>query len=376
MPGRSSPFTIGQGAQRIIQGSLGWPAGAIAGDNPTPGYLHFPGMPPGLQWVFPFTYGFCYPILPPSLAPFTVTTKDVPPGFPPAPAYTGVASLALYEDPLPYSIGRTSIYAPQTKLSTLNFLTGTSTITTDAVPVGTHSLRLATNAAVGGTTVIILSVKGHQSGETYFPFGNFTGLPAMAASAPLSVMVPIDSTQDSTFDINATVSANIGVTVTAILDTQVIYVAGQAAAPLPAVLVSTNPLSNVILGDVTNPTQAQPLGTALWDYDSSGSNAPAGGSQASIVLAATPGKTYHCSSIQAFLTAAGTAGAPEAELLDGAAVLAFAPLAVVATADTMAPPWVATPVAYKGTAGNSMTLKFLAGLTSALEAVNIGAYLR
>jgi hypothetical protein len=54
------------------------PLAAIGGDNGTPFYIKFPGMPPGLQWVFPFTYGFLYPMPAIGVAPVLVDSSLFP----------------------------------------------------------------------------------------------------------------------------------------------------------------------------------------------------------------------------------------------------------------------------------------------------------
>jgi hypothetical protein len=70
------------------------PLAAIGGDNGTPFYIKFPGMPPGLQWVFPFTYGFLYPMPAVGVAPVLVDSSLFPPNSQAPPVGTAIAMLA------------------------------------------------------------------------------------------------------------------------------------------------------------------------------------------------------------------------------------------------------------------------------------------
>jgi hypothetical protein len=70
---------------------------AIGGDNATEFYLFFPYMPPGSQWVFPFTYGFMYIVDSPSYAPVVVDASQTAPGAQAATATSKVAQLVAYD---------------------------------------------------------------------------------------------------------------------------------------------------------------------------------------------------------------------------------------------------------------------------------------
>lgn len=119
-----------------------------------------------------------------------------------------------------------------------------------------------------------------------------------------------------------------------------------------------------------------PLGVAPWPYDATGSSVPATGSQATVTLAASPGKAYTAHHLAASLiSVAAVATAPSVELDDGATVLWKQWLGLSATAESEQH-FEPVGLAYKGTAGNTMTLKFSAGLANIAQAVNIGAYLR
>lgn len=79
--------------------------GAVGGSNPTPLYIHFPLLLGPFEWVFPYTYGFMYP-LPPGVTSLVATTRDVPPGYSAAPATSLTAYLVGYDDAQAYSPGQ------------------------------------------------------------------------------------------------------------------------------------------------------------------------------------------------------------------------------------------------------------------------------
>jgi hypothetical protein len=119
-----------------------------------------------------------------------------------------------------------------------------------------------------------------------------------------------------------------------------------------------------------------PVGIAVWAYDANGFSAPAQGSQASVVLAATPGKTYTAAWIDASFTQGAAAATEDAlELLDGATEIHRHNLAVPGVAGNMAT-YPSSPIARRGTTGNSMTLKFSGGDAGITQRVTLGAYLR
>lgn len=189
MPGRSLPFQLGQ-SSTAIKNSTGWPAASIAGDNPTPGYVHIPGGMPGWQWVFPFTYGFVYPIRPASMAPVTFTTKDTPPGFPPAQAYTSQAMLALLEDALPPSPGTRAqgSQGPVQYLGSIAFVGGQSS-NSPTVPPGTVSLMVRNL----GPSITGFRVSGNVTNNQYWPAG---GAGAATFTTGSNIVFPFDSARD------------------------------------------------------------------------------------------------------------------------------------------------------------------------------------
>lgn len=140
--------------------------------------------------------------------------------------------------------------------------------------------------------------------------------------------------------------------------------------------VSGIPASFAFAINPSGVSSALPMGSVPWDYDAQGTNAPAAGSAASVVLAATPGKIYRASSIDAsIISVAAAAVAPAVEVLDGATVIWQQYLGLVATAD--AEQHIETAGrAIKGTTGNSLTLKFTSGTANIAQTVNLGAYLR
>lgn len=103
----ADPYTINQGQAISITAPM--PLAAVGGDNPTAFYLHFPLMPDGMRWVFPFTYGFLYPLPVPIDTPFPVRADLTPPDYPPAPpAQLTAANLTAYQadgSPRVYSAG-------------------------------------------------------------------------------------------------------------------------------------------------------------------------------------------------------------------------------------------------------------------------------
>src|SRR5207247_11394881 len=83
-----------------------------------------------------------------------------------------------------------------------------------------------------------------------------------------------------------------------------------------------NPLASFSYAIVPAVAISFPLGVAAWDYDVIGSSVAAAGVQASVVLAATPGKAYRAAMLAASIAQAGAvAGTSDVQLLDGAAVI-------------------------------------------------------
>lgn len=123
-------------------------------------------------------------------------------------------------------------------------------------------------------------------------------------------------------------------------------------------------------------TVAQPLGVAPWDYDSFGNSAPAAGTAASVVLAAVAGKSYHVHTLMASQEAgAATANGVFYNLKDGASSVVIHLLAVIAAIGSNAHMEM-TGAAFKITQGNSVTWQAGSSVTSQVEVVTIGAYLR
>lgn len=377
MAGRLLPFQLGQSSQ-VIKNSTGWAAAAIAGDNPTPGYIHLPGLPPGLQWVFPYTYGFSYPILPPSLAPITATTKDTPAGFPVAPAYTTLASLALFEDPMPYSAGRTAAPAQQwVKVGSKTLAAGADTLVTDVVPPTTKSLAID----VGPSSNILVTgsawLQGNQS-STRYGGGGPNGTIALSGQ----VMVPANGQLDSTYTL--TVSAGNGQTV-AIYATDALAptvsqgsLGSSRAAPVQLAWDQQFGYQSGVL------RQGFPVVTYI--YDGQAFAHPAAATKATVTLAANASQKWiaHLFKAGAFNTTNATATHLDAVLVDGvsggAALLDSIPMQLAAAASTVASNSSGNTVG--GAEGNAaintaLTAEFNAAPPAgAAEVVTLGAYLQ
>lgn len=80
---------------------------AIGGDNATEFSLFMRDMAPGNQWVFPFTYGFMFPVASPSVGhPIQIDASQTPPGSQPTPvASTKIANLVAYDTDVQFSPG-------------------------------------------------------------------------------------------------------------------------------------------------------------------------------------------------------------------------------------------------------------------------------
>jgi hypothetical protein len=90
---------------------------AIGGDNGTEFNLFFPYLPPGSQWVFPFTYGFMYVVDSPSYQPVKIDASQTPPGSQVPVTTTKIANLVAYDTDQVFNPGiiSTSVGAiPQT----------------------------------------------------------------------------------------------------------------------------------------------------------------------------------------------------------------------------------------------------------------------
>lgn len=153
---------------------------------------------------------------------------------------------------------------------------------------------------------------------------------------------------------------------------------GAAVVLLGTLAAPSGPTRVVNYGFAVIPAVAAalPLGVRAWDYDASGVSAPAAGTAASVILAAGTGKAYRVAMLAASVeaTTAAIAGS-YVQVLDGAAVLFQYILftqALIGQIAQLGP----APVAYKGSAGNSLTFKFTAAQVGALETVSVGAYLQ
>lgn len=206
-----------------------------------------------------------------------------------------------------------------------------------------HSIGIQIITTKAGQT---LSVKGATSGIEYCPPWLQGPLNVTAGQKFIFPIAPIDPATD----VNITVTCNqSGQRILGILDTsatEVFTLSGQGLA-------------------------VQALA-----YDATGLSAPASGTQASVVLAATTGKAYTAAALAAAIQAGvATAFAVDIELLDGVTVIFQHMLGAPATIGSQSE-FNETMLGYKGTAGNSMTWKFANSNANDLQRVNIGAYLR
>jgi hypothetical protein len=92
---------------------------AIGGDNATEFYLKFRDMPPGQQWVFPFTYGFMYLVEAPGYYPVHVDASQVPAGAPTPATTSKIADLIAYDTEKLYSPGIAAVAAGVNKTASL-----------------------------------------------------------------------------------------------------------------------------------------------------------------------------------------------------------------------------------------------------------------
>lgn len=134
--------------------------------------------------------------------------------------------------------------------------------------------------------------------------------------------------------------------------------------------------SNFTYAIVPQSKVALPVGVRAWDYDAAGTSTPVAGSQATITLAATPGKAWRAAFLAASIVAnAATASNIAANLIDGATGIFswyLGTTAAIGSTSHMEQQF----VALKGTVGNAMIFRFNAGAAGNLEAVNIAAYLQ
>lgn len=134
--------------------------------------------------------------------------------------------------------------------------------------------------------------------------------------------------------------------------------------------------SDFFYGIVPAVRASLPLGVRAWDVDASGTSAPAAGSAASVVLAASTGKAYRVKECTAStLTTGAVATAVALQLKDGSTVIGNDYLGAISGTNTNA----VLPRRFeglKGSPGNSMTWGATAGAASVEQAANISAYLQ
>ncbi len=119
-----------------------------------------------------------------------------------------------------------------------------------------------------------------------------------------------------------------------------------------------------------------PFGVRPWDVDAQGLNNAATGSQSKVILAAVTGKTYRLTDVAGSISQTATTVANlGVQVLDGAALLWGLQVSVDGVAGHGASV-VATGLARKGTAGNSMTAQINAAVAGINGEVTIGAYLQ
>lgn len=181
--------------------------GSVAGDNPTPYYLHFPDLAPPMEWVFPFTYGFSYPLPDVQAQAVQVNSQDTPPGYPVAPTSAALAKFQAYSERLPYSAGQQAQgSSPNWALVGSKLLAaGADQFTTNPVPPTTKSLLVSVAA---GTAVVpsVAWVTGVQTQEVY-------AVSPLGLAVAGSTIVPINGLGDSTYLLQFTSGLNLRVNV-------------------------------------------------------------------------------------------------------------------------------------------------------------------
>lgn len=121
---------------------------------------------------------------------------------------------------------------------------------------------------------------------------------------------------------------------------------------------------------------SQPLGVQPWAYDVDGFSAPALGSQATVTLAATPGKAYTVTAALFTLVSNGAGTTNNNPVLTDGAGIVFEPAMGVEAATNRTAVMQLTGLARKMTAGNAVTCKWVAGAANVSESVYVAAYLR
>lgn len=258
-----------------------------------------------------------------------------------------------------------AVQQPQVLLGTFTVGPNTSAGVTNTFSVSTscHAVGVVVTELIAGAALSRIVIKGHQTGTFYYqsiiPTQPFVIIPVMAV---------VDTSYDVTVGRSDSNAGNETVYVAQILDTLAAEVINPGDASIAVAL--TNSPSIVNNGD------NGPLVVRFTAYDSTGVSAPAAASQASVVLAATPGKTYTAVHLAASSGNGGTAvQQAAAQLKDGTSLIYSMAVYLPGTTGANVS-FNESGLAHKGTTGNSMTFQITAGTTGVSQTVNIGAYLR
>jgi hypothetical protein len=231
---------------------------------------------------------------------------------------------------------------------------GAENFTTGAVGAGAQTMRIS----IEGSTKFItnLTITGVTTGIVYEQENNVLALSG-------TFTVPINGSRDSTYKLAWVTSSGAA--------TKIDVDASDLNMGYPSLGqdVAGNSLPVVIASD-----QARiPVLPSV--YDAQGTNAPAAGTAASVVLGATSGKQYRAALLDASaMTSAATASIDAFQVLDGVTVIFNRYCGQIAGTGSTSPPLALSDAALFGTTGNSMTAKFTAGATTTEQAVNIGTY--
>lgn len=164
---------------------------AIGGDNGTEFYLFFPQMPPGAQWVFPFTYGFMFPT-DIGLIGISVDASQTPVGFLAAPASTKTAQIRAYDTEQTYNAGTRQVQSVQ-KNSVIAVTVGGNATATIIPAVAGQTITLFWIAVMmqsASQTSLTFRTTATQTG-VYSIGSNPTYVPAPPVSWPLGFQLPL-----------------------------------------------------------------------------------------------------------------------------------------------------------------------------------------
>lgn len=265
-----------------------------------------------------------------------------------------------------------AVNQPATSLGTLS--AGLNVVGANAtfnLPTGTHAVVLMLAGAntpnppaAGFANPTSIQVLGVQSGNVYLFDTSGVPPPYFAFAVDSAVDTQIKITMNGPTAGGASILAEVFVG--AALDTLAAFVQNTFDTPISTVQIG----SQRAQGGNSSPNTLPP-----WPYDARGVSAPGTGSQASVVLAATPGKTYTASMIAASLAQiSGAATAPTADLLDGASTIWSRAQGVTGTVGDK-DHFELSGLGLRGTSGNSMTFQVSVGVAGVAERANIGAYL-